>query len=138
MLIQTITEQLPGTDLESRPSSRSPLGQRRAPRHHLIVEISYESEDNVYTGFTSNLSEGGLFIATYAPLPIGTSCTVELTLPGETEPINARCVVRWLREYNPASDAPPGMGVQFVEMDERGQEAIHAFMTERDPLFYVD
>ena len=44
--------------------------------------------------------------------------------------------LRWLREYNEASDVPPGMGVKFLSLAEGAEKIIEKFLTQRDPLFF--
>jgi hypothetical protein len=58
-------------------------------------------------------------------------------VPGLEQPCNARCRVRWLREYNPETpDAPPGMGCEFEDLAPEAQAAIELFIRHRDPLFF--
>ena len=45
---------------------------RQFTRVPFTVEVSVASEHNFFTGFTSNISEGGVFIATDLPPPLGT------------------------------------------------------------------
>jgi len=78
----------------------------------LKVEVNLRSEDTFFTGFSENISEGGLFVATDAPFVIGTRLTIELSLMGgPTESLVA--VVRWVRPANAAGGLPSGMGVAF-------------------------
>ena len=45
---------------------------RRQARRRYQVEVGVASDHNVYTGFTEDISSGGLFVATHDILPIGT------------------------------------------------------------------
>ena len=60
---------------------------------------------------TRNVGVGGAFIATQDVQPIGTTLTVELTLPTSDQVFSLQSVVRW------ASTREGGMGVQFVGVD---------------------
>lgn len=110
--------------------------RRRSPRVTLETEITIESESNFYTGFTEDISDGGLFLATYQLRPIGSEIEVSFTLPdGHT--VHASGLVRWLRDprdYN--RDAPPGMGIQFHGLSDQDRAAILEFIRSRSPLFY--
>ncbi len=110
---------------------------RKAPRQRLEASVTFESQTNFFTGFAQNISEGGLFVATFDTLPVGTVTDLELTLPGGVR-IRAAAEVRWVREFK--EDAPevwPGMGLMFTDLPAEAREAIEAFMARREPLFYA-
>ncbi len=105
----------------------------------LEVEVSLESDHNFYTGFSANISEGGIFIATHLVRPPGATLEIAFTLPGDDTPITAVAEVRWHRELNERSDTPPGLGMRFVKVAERDLTRIQAFIEKgREPLFYED
>jgi uncharacterized protein (TIGR02266 family) len=87
-------------------------------------------------GFTENLSEGGLFVATYFVRPLGSAVELSVRVPGSDTPIVLRGTVRWLREYSPTSDGHPGMGIQFDALHAKDKALIAAFLAKREPLFY--
>ncbi|MBH24747.1 MAG: hypothetical protein CMH57_09910 [Myxococcales bacterium] len=113
---------------------------RQHTRIGVELEVTLESESNFYAGFSMNISEGGLFIATYDVQPVGSEIKISLALGDDEPPITAYGLVRWVREYNPASpDTSPGMGVQFTRMSREDVMRIYRFCAERrDPLFYED
>lgn len=117
-------------------SAQSPGTQRTHERVKVAVEVSMHTEHNFYTGLTENISEGGLFIATYENLPIGTTIDVELGLP-DHPPIQSRAQVRWMREHSEfTEDVSPGVGVQFIDLGDDERRAIEAFLQKRPPLFF--
>ena len=95
------------------------------------------SESQLYTGFSENLSEGGVFMATHAVRPIGEKVELTLMLP-ETKPIRMVAEVRWLREYADQNDSPPGMGLRFVALGGEVARVIRRFLAQRAPLFYEE
>jgi uncharacterized protein (TIGR02266 family) len=98
------------TDVERRRSRRSPL----------VVRVSYATVDALFTEFTRNINEGGLFIETETPPPTDTRVALQFQLPGSEEPILAQGRVAWIR---PASaEGPAGMGVEFEHL---GSDARH-------------
>jgi uncharacterized protein (TIGR02266 family) len=102
------------------------------------VSVDLQSDNNFFNGFSSNLSDGGLFVATVNLLPIGTETDVTFSLPSGHKVI-ARGVVRWVREVNDnLPDSFPGLGIQFTNLDDGAQGAIASFLAEREPLFYTD
>ncbi len=44
---------------------------RESARVELSVEIDVDTDSNFYTGFTENISTGGIFIATHTPAIVG-------------------------------------------------------------------
>ena len=62
--------------------SRRSLHNRIHPRVEIHVEVTMESDHNFYTGLSSNVSEGGLFVATHAAPPLGTRLLVRFMLDG--------------------------------------------------------
>ncbi len=114
----------------------NPANARAHERVPLSVAVDLESEHNFYAGITNNISEGGLFVATAVPPPLGAVAEIHLTLPGEPNPFAIRGVVRWLRDAAQSNeDAPVGCGVQWLEMSRDAFNAIRAFVTQRDTLF---
>lgn len=117
--------------------SLSPEERRKTPRVAMAVGVGFQSDTNFYTGFTEDLSEGGLFVATYAVEAIGSELALTFTLPNGQE-ITAVGVVRWVRDpYDMQSEVMPGMGVQFRDLAEADLAAIREFIAVREPMFYV-
>lgn len=117
------------------PDTRS---SRIAKRHEYSVDVSFESTHNFYTGFTENISSGGLFIATRGVLPdIGDRFTIEVTLPTAEIPIELHCEVRWQRlEQQDCAHSQPGVGVRFIDLDPVATTMMNEFIARRDTLFY--
>ena len=117
-----------------------PAEHRRAfDRLNLEVEVDLVSDHNFYTGLSTNISEGGLFIATHTHKPVGATMEIRFTLPGDTEPVSAIAEVRWAREHNEQSDTPPGLGMRFVQIADRDLSRIQAFIqATREPLFHEE
>ena len=112
--------------------------RRESPRVSMHAAVDLCSDSNFYSGFSTNLSEGGLFIATVSAPPRGTQIELTFTLPNGA-PLKARGVVRWTREVNDAlPEMMPGAGVEFVELAPEVAASVSDFVMKRDPLFYVD
>ena len=122
-----MTDQNSATHDERREHQRVPLS----------VEVSLTSENNFYTGFTSDISEGGIFVATREDVPVGTELTFELKLGSGT--VNVAGVVRWIRPYNDMyEDVPPGVGVQFLNLHPKVANAINGFIKQRRESIFFD
>lgn len=118
---------------EASSSHVEPAGRRKFERKNISLDVSLYSDSNFYGGLTENISVGGLFVATHNIRPVGELIDLKITLPNDTE-VEAHGVVRWIREYNEASDTPPGMGIQFLQVV--GEELIDEFLSTRAPLFH--
>ncbi len=112
--------------------------RRIHPRFPFEIEVTFRSEHNFFTGFTENISEGGLFVATHCPVPVGTTFPMSFTLQGRDEPIQVTCEVRWVRPYHDGLDSPPGLGVRFLDLQPEARTAIQDFLKARGPIFYED
>lgn len=120
------------------PTHFDPRTERQSPRVKMQAVITLHSDNNFFNGFSSNISDGGIFVATVNLLPIGTPIDLAFSLPSGQR-IEAHGVVRWVREINDQiPDAFPGLGIQFKVLQEPALEAISGFVSSREPLFYVE
>jgi type IV pilus assembly protein PilZ len=77
------------------------------------LEVVYRDLTRFFAEYTSNLSKGGTFIGTFAPLKTGSLVLFQLKIPSMDQPIElAGEVVRVATKGN------PGMGIRFVWDDE--------------------
>lgn len=110
--------------------------RRSAERRAIEADIGIMSDNTFYTGFSEDISAGGIFIATFDLLPIGAELMISFTLP-DGHLVSAEGVVRWVREFNEMTPGvEPGMGAQFVELSDEDRDAINEFLKERPPIFY--
>jgi len=112
---------------------------RKYPRKGYKLKIGLNTTHNFYTGFTGNISEGGLFIATEAPMDIGSIVSLRFTLPGSSIEIDVNGEVRWIKDQAAAgSGSLPGMGIRFIDLDPKNRKLIEEFVKKREPEFYPD
>lgn len=88
--------------------------RRQTPRAPLVVRIAYSTIDALFSEFTRNVNEGGLFIETENPPPTDTRVSLQFKLPGSDVPIQARGRVAWVQSAG--DDEPAGMGVEFESL----------------------
>ncbi|XXF78235.1 TIGR02266 family protein [Myxococcaceae bacterium GXIMD 01537] len=119
-------------------ASAAPKRSREQGRVKLKAAIDLRSDSNFFTGFATNVSEGGVFVATVEAVPRGTQVDLDFTLPGG-RPLHVSGVVRWSREVSDRNpDLMPGIGVQFANLAPEVASAISEFVARREPLFYPD
>jgi uncharacterized protein (TIGR02266 family) len=109
---------------------------RLYPRARIEVEVTLESDDQFFSGLTQNISETGVFVATHSLREVGAILDLELVIPFFDGPIRVSAEVRWVRLYSESSDQPPGMGLAFLDLEERDAEAIEAFIARRPSLLW--
>jgi CheY-like chemotaxis protein len=81
----------------------APAAAPEAPVAHATIE--YASESELEADFVENLSQGGAFIRSGKPQPVGTPIALDLKLPNGTR-LQARAIVAFAN--------PHGMGVKFT------------------------
>ena len=103
----------------------------------LLIElnITWYSEHNFYTGFTRDISGGGLFVATGQMLNIGSLIDIKLTLPNN-ELIESPARVIWVREKSGPDNFPTGMGIAFESLTQFQKESINHYISTREPIFF--
>ena len=128
-----------GTPLPVPPAAAVPKEVPRpsgAPgtREHLEANVGATTESNFFVGFSGDIGEGGVFVATYVTLDIGTKVNVLVTLPGGFEQ-KIPGTVRFVRDPMDM-ESEPGIGVRFDRLENDARELILRFIRKRAPLFY--
>jgi len=111
--------------------------RRRHRRVDFEVGVDLRSANNFFTGFSENISEGGLFVATEAPHPLGTVIEVTLTVMAG-EPMTLRGEIAWIRPINARGGLPAGFGLRFLGLEAGEQRALQDFVDSqvKDTLFF--
>ena len=101
--------------------SEEVANRRRTLRTELIVRVDYATIDEMFSEFTRDINEGGLFIETEKPQPTGTEVTMHFNLPGTDETLST--VGRVAHVTSGDELTPPGMGIEFDELsrDDRSR-----------------
>jgi uncharacterized protein (TIGR02266 family) len=116
----------------AKPAAAKPVAT--GPRHKLEANVGATTESNFFVGFSGEIAEGGVFIATYATFAVGSLVEVLVTLPGNFQ-FNVQGVVRFVRDPMDM-DSEPGIGVRFDHLSNEHRELILRFVRKRPPLFY--
>ena len=120
-----ITKPVTQRDLFEKIKKFVPIERRHYPRATLRITVTTTGKAHTYTDFTYDVSEGGVFVETDTPIPAGTHVSLEFTLPGSPEPVQAKGrVVRSVHPEQVGVGKPAGMGVQFVEISPKDVEKI--------------
>jgi hypothetical protein len=98
-------------EMESRRHERRHFFRGKArPGRIMPVRFRTAAATGWVDAETRNIGVGGAFIASQITPPIGTTLTLELTLPTTDQQFTIPAVVRW-------ASADGGTGVQFVGVD---------------------
>ncbi len=108
-----------------QPDVKEKHAQSRASvRVPLALNVCFESRGEVGDCLMTNLSTGGIFIATESPLPIGTPFNVRIRvektgegieLPGEVAAVNVSANL---------AEEERGMGIRFVNLDDAQRKQV--------------
>jgi uncharacterized protein (TIGR02266 family) len=96
--------------------------RRLSPRAPVTVRVDYSTVDSIFSEFTRNINEGGLFIESETPLGLEEQVQLHFRLPGIEAPFKVSGRVAWVRETG--GDGPAGMGIEFENLDESARSRI--------------
>lgn len=137
-VVQEAKERMSKVSVPPPPAGRASAGDGNLSEVDVHTVLSMNTDHQFYSGFSEDIDEGGIFVATFEPKAVGDKVLVNFKLPGG-RPVTAQGEVQWVREYNPlVPEMAPGMGVKFTNLMPKDREAIEAFMKDRAPLFYDD
>src|SRR3972149_2122921 len=103
--------------------------RRKFSRAPLALSVKYQdAAGKEIEAFTVTVGGGGLFIETFAPLPVCQEISIELHLPGAANKTALKGAVVWSRtEY--AEGFSPGMGIRFTRVSRQDQAKINELVT---------
>ncbi len=105
--------------------------ERRKDFRNLII-TKVRGTGNVFFGYAKTISKNGMFIATARPRKIGEENRVFFTLPGEDWSVECVCRVAWVKDYDPARSREPGMGVEFVNIEDGMEKKISDWVERQE------
>jgi uncharacterized protein (TIGR02266 family) len=109
----------------SKPAQRA---GRRSPRLRHDLPVVYRSVGGFLSDWATDISQGGIFINSRTPLPVGTMVSVTVQIPGATFPCVLTGRVARVVEWEPGATCDPGMGIEFTDVDRDERDRIEAFV----------
>ena len=100
--------------------------RRKSDRVDLLVRVTYQSVDELFSEFARNINEGGVFIETDSPMDVGSTVALEFNLPGSEEAVQT--IGRVVRVSMGDGGSTPGMGIEFDELTEDDRQRINALV----------
>jgi uncharacterized protein (TIGR02266 family) len=102
--------------------------KRKAARLHHQIPVAYKSLGSFLSDWATNISQGGLFINTRKPLPVGTPVSIIIQLPGEPFPSSLEGRVTRVTAFDNQQNMVPGMGVEFTGVDAARRVELERFV----------
>jgi uncharacterized protein (TIGR02266 family) len=84
--------------------------KRQHVRVPVALTVTYASRGELQNHLVTDLSPGGLFVATANPLPVGTEIDLSVVIGPSGQRISVNGKVSWCRENEPNK----GMGIEFA------------------------
>jgi uncharacterized protein (TIGR02266 family) len=105
---------------------------------HLPVKLGVHPQRQVHES-SADMSTGGIFIEADHIVPVGTLLNVEFTLPNDGTIIKCSARVAWLNGpmLRREPQLPPGMGLEFLNMDDQGVSAIRNFLFSEERFHHA-
>ena len=108
--------------------SKNPATARRADRLQHELLVAYRTVDGFITDWAVNISRGGIFINTRKPLPVGTTVRLIVSLPDTAFPFDLAGRVARVNEFDNPANQVPGMGIEFLDVDDEKRARIERFV----------
>lgn len=105
--------------------------KRREDRIAVELKVGYRTIGSFITDYIINISKGGIFINTTKPLPVGTKIRILFSIPDIPLPFDLMGIVRWVNPVGHSSHSLPGMGIEFLEMEETVKKRIEKFINQQ-------
>jgi uncharacterized protein (TIGR02266 family) len=112
--------------------------KRQGARAPIEIRVEYRTVGSFLSDWVVNISKGGMFINTENPLKVGAHVRLVFSLPGMPFMFDVNAEVKWSQTEPSERQEFPGMGVEFVEIDERVQKRIETYVKQHAEETPVD
>jgi type IV pilus assembly protein PilZ len=102
--------------------------KRRGRRLQHELPVAYRSVGSFLTDWATDISQGGMFINTRTPLPVGTDVKILIQLPTIESPIGLSGKVTRVIGVDARERSTPGMGIQFTDIDPSRREQLETLV----------
>lgn len=102
-----------GAPKNFRENTRAPL--------HAPTTLQVDAFSEPISGYTGDISLGGMFVKMRNPPPVGTLLRFAIELDEPAGTIKGTAEVAWLRARGLAPNQPAGLGVQFRFVEQDGE-----------------
>jgi uncharacterized protein (TIGR02266 family) len=117
-----------GLEEEGIGHALADIERRASPRVDLIVRIHYATVDEVFSDFTRDINEGGLFVETDNPLPVGSEVALQFRLPGGWGGVESKA--RVVRVAVAEAERVGGMAVEFDDLSDVDRDRLNRIISD--------
>lgn len=114
------------TENESGLTFTFARNRREHRRHDVLINVQLRDEERLQSLYATDLSKGGLFLATRSNMVIGEAAGVKLIHPLTEETFEIECIVS--NERQDRSGAVKGYGLRFAVFNEKVLEELSQFV----------
>ena len=101
---------------------------RLHPRLPLVIRAEIQIDGTPHTGYLTNLSLGGAFLATEKMLPMETPVHLHVFLPWKLGDFEAEAKVVWSSGKEGTETDPPGVGLKFTGLDSHADSQLRGYV----------
>jgi len=103
---------------------------RKHLREKFIRKLSVNCQGKDYEYYAETLSEGGIYLRTMEPLPIGTDVDITLRLD-ETYSLQVKGAVIYTKKiHEDFMNLPPGMAIQFKGLSDGDKQILKSYVQD--------
>jgi len=113
------------------------IENRKAYRLPFRSKFVFGTDDEVRTGNTTNISAGGVYVMTLDPFPRETQVRCLFMLTPDGPPLCVDGVVKRVVSPSVSLEETPGIGLNFVDINDQIAESMNNFMTETRKDFEI-
>ena len=98
----------------------------------MILEVKGKKGSKIFFGYAENISQGGLFVSGKTTPSVGDQFPVEFILPDNKTKVRCTCEVVWKKQYGKSDLVFGGIGVRFVDLDQKVKKAVEKWIDQED------
>ena len=112
---------------------------RKYNRVPIEMEVEFQTDNDFVPGWSRDISPGGIYVKSGAPLKNGATTRIRFILDKEKEPVEVDCKVAWTNEgeIRKREADPRGMGIEFVDKDNNKRQVIREFVRDLTDLLRI-
>jgi Tfp pilus assembly protein PilZ len=108
--------------------------RRSALRTAIVVTKTRIGDERQYFfGYAKSLSKTGAFFHTLTPKNVGEEFNIEFAIPRTDIVVKCQARVVWKREFGSDDKLPPGMGIEFIDIDPEIGEKVDEWINKCEP-----
>ncbi len=108
----------------SGSETHAEVERRRTERTPVTIRIEYSTVDALFSDFTRNINEGGIFVETDELIPLDEKVDLKLRMPGSNELVNVQG--RVVRTEPATASSVGGIAIEFDQLDASARELINS------------